>query len=113
MKKITLTTLVLSWFITAFAQNPIIHSRQVPQVRPDQNKPVLMKYQWFKGDEQLPTTQTVTSNSEIGKTTTIRGFSETTIGTTYYDLQTNNAISDRLQLNPDNNALSAIWTIVS
>src|SRR5262245_60901030 len=110
MKKITLTAFVLSWCVAVFAQSPIVHNTNLPQVRPEQNKPVKMKYQWFTGDEKLIPNQIVTSNAEIGKTKTVRGFTETTIGTTYYDLQTNNAVSDRLSLNPDNNTLSAVWT---
>jgi hypothetical protein len=68
-----------------------------------------MKPQSFTGDEKIPVNQMTHSNADIGKSNTVRGFTETTIGTTYYDLQTNNAISDRLSVNA-NNTISAVWT---
>lgn len=49
------------------------------------------------------------SNNPIGVPQTVREFTETIIGTTFYDLQTNNAISDRLIYNSGTGTISATW----
>jgi hypothetical protein len=111
MKKTTLSVIMILLSFATFAQGPVIHNSISPQVRPDQKKPVTAKYQTLSGNEKsAPPAQQVTSNAQVGTPKTIRNYTETTIGTTYYDLQTNDAISDRLWLNPDNNTISAVWT---
>lgn len=109
MKKFTLSLTGLLFSITMFAQTTVIH--QPPQVRPEHYKGPTFVPNISTGDELMPpATQSTTSTSPIGQTQTIRDFTESVIGTTYYDLQTNNAISDRLVYNRNTGTISAAWT---
>lgn len=109
MKNFTLFTMGLLWAGITLAQITTVH--QTPQVKPQYYKGPTMVPQVFAGDEALPVpTQSTTSSAIIGQPQTIRDFTETVIGDTYYDLQTNNAVSDRLVYNSTTGTVSAVWT---
>lgn len=109
MKKFTIVTMALFWATTTFAQTTVAH--RPPQVKPQYYKGPSMVPMIYSGNEQLPVpTQSTTSSSAIGQTQTIRDITETVIGDTYYDLQTNNATSDRLVYNSTTGTVSAVWT---
>ncbi|MBK9732617.1 MAG: T9SS type A sorting domain-containing protein [Chitinophagaceae bacterium] len=109
MKKFTLTFTGLLLASVMFAQTTVTH--QPPTVRPEHYKGPTLVPGSFAGNEQMPVpTQSTTSTSPIGQTQTIRDFTEAVIGTTFYDLQSNNAISDRLVYNSSTGTVSAAWT---
>ena len=63
------------------------------QVRPEQYKAATLVPQTLSGMEKMEAAKQITySNNPIGVPQTVREFTETIIGTTFYDLQTNNAI---------------------
>lgn len=110
MKNATLILTGLLLANLAFGQTTA--SPQPAQVRPDKYLGPTLVPQVLTGLEKQPVpTQTSTVTGTIGQSQTIRTYTETLIGTTYYDLQTNNAISDRLVYNSSNGAVSATWTI--
>lgn len=82
------------------------------QVRPEQYKAATLVPQTLTGLEKMePAKQITHTDNPIGQTQTVREYTETIIGTTFYDLQTNNAISDRLIYNSGTGTVSAIWTM--
>lgn len=109
MKNFTLIAIGLLLANVTMGQTP---GKQPPQVRPDLYKGPTLVPQVLTGDEQKITIpQTNNSTAVIGQTQTIREFTESLIGTTFYDLQTNGAISDRLSYNSSTGTISAVWTL--
>jgi hypothetical protein len=99
MKKIIFLSFILSIFLLGYAQQGI----KSPRVKSDVAQKMI--YQNAVDDGigfENPYNPTVSNpNSEKD---------EAQIGTTWYDLQTNAALGNRLYLHPDN-TISAVWTM--
>ncbi|MBA3647657.1 MAG: T9SS type A sorting domain-containing protein [Chitinophagales bacterium] len=99
---------------SAFAQSvPAGRNHTVPLINPALLKPVKIPANGFTGDVKMKGNGIVpkakTSHIVSGQPTTARDITETTIGTTYYDLQTNGSVNDRISNNGDG-TISAVWT---
>jgi hypothetical protein len=98
MKKFLLLTLALLVGISAFTQNAKV-SRQLMNtaVKTEYQKPISDLPELF-----MPVNQTVASHE--------RAVNETTVGRTFYDLQSNSSLSNRLVTNPDG-TMGCVWTM--
>lgn len=110
MKKFTLIAIGL--LLTNASIGQTTAGKKPAQVRPEQYKAATLIPESLTGKEKMEAAKQITySNNPIGVPQTVREFTETIIGTTFYDLQTNNAISDRLLYNSGTGTISAIWTM--
>lgn len=112
MKRILLIATAVSFGITAMAQN-----RQMPKATAG-TKAVKIKKEWTYGVDNLNITQvkSVAAKPKInahkgGAPAVVSSISETKIGETLYDLQTNRSTNSRV-IQHSNGTVSAAWTII-
>jgi len=114
MKKLLLLSFVLSLSLGSFAQNKVAPAPKLKVVlTPEQLKNGAVKRLDVNETGSVPINGNVSRNlvrpSHVAPAYKMGGVSFTTIGATHYDLQTNEAISNRLLVNSDG-TISAAWT---
>lgn len=112
MKKHLLIGIAISIGGISLAQNSSINSGKIaPKLKPSiANKAVPYKKQLI--DSGSPSFQAAVHSSNVHHQSSVssRSFTDTIIGTTMYDLQTNASVCNRIVLNADS-TISATWTM--
>jgi hypothetical protein len=99
MKKILFLSFILSIFLLGYTQQGI----KIPRVKSDVAQQMIYQNAVDDGIGLKNPFNPTVSNPNSAK-------DEAQIGTTWYDLQTNAALGNRLYLHPDN-SISAVWTM--
>lgn len=110
-KKFTLFAVAVAFSAAAFAQVPKFASKlQLVKSTPAiENKMLSLNPVKANGLEVIHPGYVSSVNSNIGNSVTTRDITQTIIGTTYYDLQTNSSVCNRLINNVDG-TVQATWT---
>ncbi|MEO6167783.1 MAG: hypothetical protein ABIO46_16185, partial [Chitinophagales bacterium] len=110
-KKFTLLAAAVSFSVMAFAQAPKFSTQfhAVKSTPAIENKMLKINTFRYTGMEPNLATGNTSSNANVGATSTTREITHTIIGTTYYDLQTNSSVCNRLVNNTDG-TVQATWT---
>lgn len=110
-KKFTLLAAAVAISVGAFAQSPTFSSKFQTGKLPPAIESKLLKMNTLRstGLEEVKAGQVSSTNANIGSTSTTRDITHTIIGTTYYDLQTNSSVCNRLVNNTDG-TIQATWT---
>ena len=110
-KTFTLLAAAVTISVTAFAQSPTFSNKfQSAKLTPAiENKMLKMNTLRSTGLEEMKPGNISSSNANVGSTSTNRDVTHTIVGTTYYDLQTNSSVCNRLLNNVDG-TVQATWT---
>lgn len=110
-KRFTLLAAAVTFSVIAYAQAPKFSSKlQLVKSTPAiENKVLTMNPNRATGLEVVQPGPITSINANIGSTKTTRDITHTIIGTTYYDLQTNSSVCNRMVNDPDG-TVQATWT---
>jgi hypothetical protein len=104
MKKTLLFSALVGLTLPSFAQNTAKKINIAPHIAAPSEKAKA-----FTGGEELPSPTKIVPNT-VNINRNGRNFNPVTVGTTYYDLQTNGSVQNRLFRHSDG-TVSAVWTM--